>query len=226
MKKLVCSAALVAMGFVSSGAFGMDIMARVLSSTPIVQQVAVPRQVCTNQSVMAQLPKSGGGALLGAVTGGVVGHAMGGGNGKTLATMLGVMGGAMVGDNIESANSQVQNVVQCSTQTVYENRTSLYNVVYEYQGAQYSAQMASDPGPYIRLQVTPVGAVNMAPQTLTSRPQTYYQAAAAQTFYAPVAVAPQVIYQTAPYYSRPYYAPVGLSLGYGYGYSYGHRHWH
>ena len=31
-------------------------------------------------------------------------------------------------------------------------------MVYEYQGTQYNTQMATDPGLYVRLQVSPVGA--------------------------------------------------------------------
>ncbi|MFM7802420.1 MAG: hypothetical protein ACKO69_09835 [Limnohabitans sp.] len=50
---------------------------RVISSIPIIQQVAVPRQVCTQQQVTTQPQKSGAGALMGAIAGGTVGHAIG-----------------------------------------------------------------------------------------------------------------------------------------------------
>ena len=53
-------------------------MGRVLSSTPVVQQVAVPRQVCSNEQISYQGPKSGAGAVLGAIAGGAVGNAVGG----------------------------------------------------------------------------------------------------------------------------------------------------
>lgn len=228
-----------------------DILARVISSTPVVQQVAVPRQVCNNQQVLVEQPKTGGGALLGAVAGGAVGNAIGNGSGRALATMIGLVGGAVVGNNVEGGNTQVQNVQQCGTQTFYENRASHFNVVYEYQGTQYSTQMANDPGQFVRLQVTPVGALNSAPQPgfqnapQNSQPQTYIQPAPQATYVQPAQ--PQVIYQTAPvyqqapvyyapapvYYNRPYYspfyAPVGVSLNFGYSRGYGHgygRHWH
>jgi uncharacterized protein YcfJ len=50
---------------------------RVISSTPIIQQVAVPRQVCTQQQVTVQKNKSGAGAAMGAIAGGTIGHALG-----------------------------------------------------------------------------------------------------------------------------------------------------
>lgn len=236
MKKVLVLSAATAAGLLSFNASATDILARVISSTPVVQQVAVPRQVCSNQPMVVEAPKSGGGALLGAVAGGAVGNAIGNGSGRAVATMIGLVGGAMVGDRIEGPNTQVQNVQQCGTQTYYENRASHYNVVYEYQGTQYNVQMANDPGPYVRLQVTPVGAVNTAPQ-----PQTYSQQAPQPAYAQPPVtyvqpVAAPVIYQSSPvyypqaYYARPYYAPyyapIGLSLNFGYSRGYGgHRHW-
>jgi uncharacterized protein YcfJ len=130
---------------------------KVISSTPIIQQVAVPRQVCTNQQVVTEGQKSGAGALMGAIAGGTVGNQMGGGTGRTAATMLGMFGGAILGDKIEGGGTpEVKNVQNCSTQTIYENRTMAYNVVYEFAGKQYTVQMPQDPGPTVRLQITPV----------------------------------------------------------------------
>ena len=134
MKKVfVLSTAAIA-GLMSFNASATDILARVISSTPVVQQVAVPRQVCNNQPMVVESPRTGGGAVLGAVAGGAVGNAIGNGGGRALATVIGLVGGAMVGDRIEGGNQQVQNVQQCGTQTFYENRASHYNVVYEYAG--------------------------------------------------------------------------------------------
>ena len=236
MKKVFVLTLATTAGLLSLNAAATDILARVISSTPVVQQVAVPRQVCSNQDVITESPKSGGGALMGAVAGGAVGNAIGNGGGRALATMIGLVGGALVGDRVEGSSNQVQNVQHCSTQTFYENRASLYNVTYEYQGTQYNVQMVNDPGPYVRLQVTPVGAVNSAPQM--AQPQTYLQQPSAQpvyiqqstTYVQPVVTAP-VLYQAAPvyyaqpYYPRPYYAPVGVSLNFGYSRGYGHHHW-
>lgn len=218
---------------------------RVISSTPIVQQVGVPRQVCSNQQVAVNAPKSGAGALMGAIAGGGLGNAVGQGGGKALATVAGLMGGAILGNSIEGPNAQLQNVQQCGTQTSYENRTVGYNVVYEYGGRQYNVQMPQDPGQTVQLQVTPVGATNAAPnyqqqpsnagiqgtyepQTVYEQPQqqiqTYVQPQI-QTYtesygYAPAVVYPYATYAPAPYY-RPYYAPAPVSLSFGFRGGYG-----
>jgi uncharacterized protein YcfJ len=230
-KALVLSTFAAAAGFAAVPASAMDILARVISSTPVVQQVAVPRQVCSNQPVITQGPNSGAGALVGALAGGAAGNAIGHGGGRAAATVIGLIGGAMVGDRIEGNNTQVQNMQQCTTQTYYENRPSHYNVVYEYQGTQYNTQMANDPGQYVRLQVTPVGAMAPAPQTFQSapQPQTYAQPyEQPQTYVQPAYVQPAVVYPAyypRPYY-QPYYAPIGLSLNFGYSRGYGgHHHW-
>jgi uncharacterized protein YcfJ len=130
---------------------------KVISSTPIIQQVAVPRQVCNNQQVVTEGQKSGAGAAMGAIAGGAVGNQIGNGTGRALATMAGIFGGAIMGDKIEGPSApEVRNVQSCSQQMFYENRTMAYNVVYEFAGKQYTVQMPQDPGPTVRLQITPV----------------------------------------------------------------------
>ena len=245
VKPLVASA-VAAAGLASLPASAMDILARVISSTPVVQQVTVPRQVCNNQQVLTQAPRSGAGALVGALAGGVLGNAIGSGGGRAVATMIGAVGGAAVGDNLERPGAQLQNVQQCTTQTFYENRASHYNVVYEYQGEQYTTQMANDPGGYVRLQVTPVGGMasqaSAYPAYQTNAPQPVYQSAPIeqqQTYYPPQVVqqpvyvqpaayaAPYPAYYPQPYYAAPYIAPIGLSLNFGYsrGFGGGHGRW-
>jgi uncharacterized protein YcfJ len=207
-KSLFLLAALAACGVASAQDVG-----RVISSTPVYQQVAVPRQVCSNQQVEVQPPKSGAGAVMGAIAGGAAGNALGGrGAGKAAATMLGIVGGAVLGDRIEgSPEPEIRNVQQCSTQTYYENRAVAYNVVYEFAGRQYSVQLPNDPGPTIALQVSPVGTspTVQAPQT------TYIQQ-------PPVVTITQPVYPI--YYPRPYYPPIYFEWGYG-GWGHGGRHW-
>lgn len=136
-----------------------DEQGRVISSTPVVQQVAVPRQVCSDQTVTVPGQKSGAGALIGGIAGGAMGNAIGNGSGRALATVIGLMGGAIVGDRIEGGSQpQTKTVQQCGTQSFYENRTVAYDVVYEYAGRQYRTQMPQDPGRFVRLSVTPVEA--------------------------------------------------------------------
>ena len=212
---------------------------RVISSTPMVSQVGVPRQVCSTQQVQVQSQKSGAGGIMGAIAGGALGNSIGGGDGRAVATVIGLIGGAMLGDRIEGGGqAQTQNVQNCTTQTFYENRTTGYNVVYEYAGKQYSVQMPNDPGPFVKLQITPV-ASSSAPQADNNnyaQPDAP-QAAVPQAF-APQAVVTQQIVtepvyvavrpQPYPiYYPQPYYAPLGISLNLGWsgGRGYGHGRW-
>ncbi len=254
MKKAIAVSSLTAVAALAalsaSPASATDIMARVISSTPVVQQVAVPRQVCSNQQYITEAPRTGGGAILGAIAGGAAGNAIGDGGGRALATMIGLVGGAIVGDRVEGGGRQeVQNVQQCSTQTSYENRPSHYNVVYEYQGTQYTTQMQNDPGLYVRLQVTPVGGVNPSPQgAIQQAPQAYQQqgepvpqpgyVVQQQPVYGQTVITTGTTYYPAApvYYGRPYYAPqyyapqyygpavapIGLSLNLGYSRGWGH----
>jgi uncharacterized protein YcfJ len=231
MKQTILFAAL---GVAAFGA-GAQEVGNVISSQPVVQQVAVPRQVCSNQPVMVPQQTSGGGGLLGAIIGGAVGNGIGGGAGHAAAIGLGAVAGAIVGNRVEENNNamaaQAQMMPQCTTQISYENRTVAWNVTYEYAGRQYSVQMPYDPGPTVRLQVSPIVSsdsnVNLAQGQVVTAP-------AVQTVAAPMIVAPpppaQVVYAGYPYpypaypVYRPYYPPISLSFGYVWGGG-GHRHW-
>ena len=227
--------------------------ARVISSTPVVTQIAVPRQVCSNSQVQVQSQKSGAGGIMGAVAGGAIGNSIGGGDGRAVATLLGILGGAMLGDRIEGGGqTQTQNVQNCSTQTFYENRTTAYNVVYEFNGKQYSVQMPQDPGPTIRLQITPVAASIPAQPVLQYAPQTQFlspdhsgylpfesaQSVQSVTQYVQPQqvivqqVLPQIVYVAPPVvYTKPFYPPVGVNLNLGWSngghrhHGHGYRHW-
>lgn len=183
-------------------------MARVISSTPVMTQVAVPRQICSQSQVLMGAPKSGAGALLGAVAGGAVGNNIGGGSGRALATAVGVIGGAMVGDSMESAPPPVvRPVTSCTQQIAYEQRVSAWNVIYEYAGRQYSIQTPNDPGPYLPIQVSP-GVAAMAPPPAVIAPPVIVS--------APVISAP--VYGGPAYPSSVWYGSPAISLRYGYGY--------
>jgi uncharacterized protein YcfJ len=181
-----------------------DEQGRVISSTPVVQQVAVPRQVCTDQTVTVPGQKSGAGAIVGGIAGGAVGNAIGDGSGRALATVIGLMGGAILGDRLEGGSQpQTKVVQQCGTQTFYENRTVAYNVVYEYAGRQYSTQMPQDPGRFVRLSVTPVNSAPPPPvQYLPAQPRVEYIPSAPVVTRIQVGTtwvpAPQVVYVNSP----------------------------
>ncbi len=244
-----------------SGALGLSVLAlasagasaqevgRVVSSTAIISQVSVPRQVCAQEVVQVQnttpATKSGAGALMGGIAGGAMGNAIGNGSGRAAATVLGLFAGAIVGDRIEGGSpaqttTTQQTVNRCSTQNFLENRTTGYNVVYEYAGKQYSVQMPQDPGPTIQLQVAPIAPTLPAP---ANQPRVMSQAEqqpqttviATTTEYQRFMTEPQVVY-TAPvvvaappvYYQRPAVSFVIRAGNYGHGrypYHHGHGYW-
>lgn len=190
-----------------------------ISSTPVIQQVSVPRQVCGSQQVQVQRPNSGAGAALGAIAGGAIGAATGRGREGAAAAVVGAIGGAVIGNAVEGTPPLEERTVQnCVVQNVYENRTVAYNVVYEFAGKQYAVQMPSDPGPKIALQVMPAGSTFSGSANAPASPPA--------PVYAP---APVVITQQVEpyYYVRPYYPPpVMLEFGYGYwGWGHHHRDW-
>jgi uncharacterized protein YcfJ len=220
MKKTVVLAAL---GVVALGASAQEV-GHVISSTPVVQQVAVPHQVCGQTIVQGQPQTTGTGGLIGGLAGAGIGSTIGRGAGTGAAVLGGALIGALVGNSVEANNARAaQAVPTCTTQMTYENRTVGYDVTYEYAGRQFTTRMAQDPGPTLALQVGP--AAGTGPVTAPPVQQ-------AATTVAPQAVAvapaPVVAYPAYPVYAypaypvyRPYY-PVGVSLGF----VFGGRHWH
>lgn len=214
---ILSSASLSALALLAAPAQAQE-MGKVISSTPIIQQVSVPRKVCTQQQVTVPEQKSGAGAVLGAVAGGAAGNAIGDGGGRAVATLLGIVGGAMLGNKIEgSSGSRVETTEQCTTQNFYENRTVAYNVVYEYAGKQYSVQMPQDPGQWVKLQITPLVNQSAAPAPAANVVGT--QAPVTTVIRSEAVAAPvQVVYVT------PYYRPLYPSIGFEYTYRHGHGH--
>ena len=99
MKKTVI---LTAVALCSTAVWAQE-QGRVLSATPIVQQVGVPQQVCGNETVYSGSRNSGAGAVMGAIAGGAAGNAIGKGNGRVAATALGVIGGAVQATRLKEA---------------------------------------------------------------------------------------------------------------------------
>jgi uncharacterized protein YcfJ len=215
MKAVSVTTALLAL---SGFAHAQDI-AQVLSRTAVYQQVAMPRQTCT-QSVTPNAPTSGGGAMVGAIAGGVIGSALG--DGGSLGTMLGVIGGAVLGDKAESSNNS-QPVTTCTTQTVMENRLVGYQVVYEYAGKTYNVQLPQDPGPTLAIQVTPAGMPAVTPAA--PPPTTSVSPAVLYTSPAVVYTSPPVVYGPPPVYYRPWPVTTNIHMGWGWPGGGRHRHW-
>lgn len=202
MKKIVIFSAMAAVATLASA----QEQGRVLSATPIVQQVGIPQQVCGNETVYSGNRTSGAGAVMGAIAGGAAGNAIGKGSGRAAATAIGVIGGAVLGNQIEGGQPQYQNVQRCTTETYYENRTVGYNVVYEYAGRQYTTRTQNDPGRWIPLSVQPTG------QTYSTQPDPYAQ----QGVYSQPGVVTST-YPVQPVYQQPtYVTPPVTVIEYGY----------
>jgi uncharacterized protein YcfJ len=155
MKKSVVTplrlAVLVTLGVAATAASAQQMVnARVLSSTPLWEQVPV------TDCAPGYGQPSGGGAAIGAVTGGLIGSQLGKGSGHVAGAILGALGGAMVGN---AAEAHSRGYGQCGTR--YENRMTGYDVSYEVGGRTYRTRMAQDPGPW--LQVPADGGYGYAP---------------------------------------------------------------
>ena len=199
---------------------------QVISRTAVYQQVIVPRQTCSQTPVAVSNPSSGAGAVMGAIAGGVVGNQIGGGSGRALATIAGVMGGAIMGDKIENPGSQIQNQTTCTTQNIYENRLTGFNVVYEFAGKQYNVVLPQDPGPTLQLQVTPLMAprseapsnAELNPTALATMPSVPMVTSTTPT----VIQESRVVYVPTPVYRS--YAPIYTHVDLGWGWRSGHGH--
>jgi uncharacterized protein YcfJ len=168
--------------------------ARVVEKTAVIEAVNTPRQECSQVPVAVAQPKSGAGALLGAVAGGVIGSRFGQGGGRGAAIMVGSIGGALLGDHFEAAPAvETSTTTQCRTVYDQTNRIVGYDVTYEYHGIRQRARFPYDPGSVVEVNIQP--AVPTAPTGYA--PATYYPQAvqtvpAALTVQQPSLAAPLI----------------------------------
>jgi len=147
---------------VQAGSVSYSDVAGVLSSTPITQQINLPRQECWTEDVTSTQPQSSdrgyAGALIGGITGGLLGHTVGKGGGKDAATVLGAATGAIVGDNVGNRaggnpNQQGSQERHCRNVDIWTQRITGYTVVYRYQGREFRSVLPYDPGRELTLSV-------------------------------------------------------------------------
>lgn len=136
--------------------------ARVVSKTPVYTEINTPRRECWIERVSyiddTPRERSYGGAILGTIVGGVVGHQLGKGTGKTVATAVGAATGAMVGDSLDNrgraASRASESVERCRSVDHWTRELTGYNIVYRYQGREYSAFLPYDPGDFVHVNVS------------------------------------------------------------------------
>lgn len=138
--------------------------ARVRSVDPQYENVAVPRNECTNHWINEPRRHGRsnhyGGAVIGGVAGGLLGHQIGRGDGREAATALGAVIGAFAGDHIGNRDRWDQyeevprEVRRCRTVTDVQARITGYRVNYEYRGQFYSTLMRENPGSSLQVRVS------------------------------------------------------------------------
>lgn len=135
--------------------------AKVVSSTPIYEQVSEPRRECRTEYESREIYRNDnntGGAILGAVVGGLVGSTVGRGNGKVAAAAVGAATGAVVGDRWnDRGGSYAQEeypVARCRVTENYRQELVGYDVTYRYNGRNFMTRLPYDPGEWLNLNVS------------------------------------------------------------------------
>jgi uncharacterized protein YcfJ len=142
---------------------GFQDTAMVVSSTPVYESVNTPQRDCWTEQTGHEDARSRdrdyGGAVLGGIVGGLLGHTVGKGNGRSVAPAVGAATGAIVGDNIDNDGHEYRGQARpryeqrCRTVDNWTRQLTGYNVVYSYQGHEYTTFMANDPGRSVRVNV-------------------------------------------------------------------------
>jgi uncharacterized protein YcfJ len=143
--------------------------ARVLSSTPIYRtvEISTPERQCWREEVARTDYRDRGGYnshtpdLLGAVIGGALGNELGHNkSNKRVGAVVGALLGGSIARDLESrhrreAVTYYDTVQRCETVNYYRQEEKLvgYDVLYSYNGRDYSIRMPNDPGAYVRVRV-------------------------------------------------------------------------
>lgn len=137
--------------------------ARVIRVRPIPGRVVAPQRECVSEYVVDREggDDTTGGKIVGGIVGGLLGSQIGGGNGKVAAAAAGAIGGAIVGDRVASnkgdhevAGQATRQVTRCREVSRYDERPSGYEVMYRYGARTYTTRTRTDPGSYIRVNVS------------------------------------------------------------------------
>lgn len=136
--------------------------ARVLSSTPQMERVNVPRQECRTEYQQQSYSNGGNnsvaGAIIGGIAGGLLGNTIGKGNGRVAAAAVGAGVGAIAGNNIANnqrgyGGTRSVPVQSCYQVDNWQTVNTGYLVTYEYNGRTYNTVTNEQPGRYIDVNV-------------------------------------------------------------------------
>ncbi|MDI1362162.1 glycine zipper 2TM domain-containing protein [Methylotenera sp.] len=160
--KMLVPALLTAVFAVPAMADQYSDTARVLSSTPQIERVNVPRQECRTEYQQQSYSNGGNnsmaGAIIGGIAGGLLGNTVGRGNGRVAAAAVGAGVGAIAGNSIANNQRGYGGTRSVPVQTCYQvdnwqSVTTGYLVSYEYNGRTYSTVTNEQPGRYIDVNV-------------------------------------------------------------------------
>jgi uncharacterized protein YcfJ len=131
--------------------------ARVVSVTPQVERVNVPREECHTEYTRESYSNSGsrdiGGAIIGGIAGGLLGSQIGKGSGRVAGAAVGAATGAIVGDRIDNNDRRTYGARPVERCDDWQTVTRNYLVTYRYDGREYTTMMPNDPGRNIRVRV-------------------------------------------------------------------------
>lgn len=140
----------------------------VVSSKPVYQEINQPRRECWEEKVgyeqrevIRGSDNNVGSAIFGGLVGGVLGNSIGKGDGRKAATAAGAVLGAMAGDKYADsrreygpAEPRVRVEQRCREVDNWTRKVTGYDVVYRYQGRDYTSFMPFDPGNKVRVNVS------------------------------------------------------------------------
>ena len=142
--------------------------AQVIKSTPIyhVVETSTPKQQCWEEQVQRHSRgydgyRSNTPGILGAVVGGAIGNAVGHNtvNERVGAVVGAILGGSIGRDIAHNSNPPpvyTDTVERCRTvyDTSQEEKLVGYDVLYSYNGQEYTVRMPQDPGATVRVRVS------------------------------------------------------------------------
>lgn len=137
--------------------------ARVVSATPVFEQINEPRRECRTEYRTYEEKSAGNthntvGAILGAVAGGLLGSTVGNGNGQVAAAAVGAATGAVIGDRWNASDSaqtatRTEPVEVCNMVDNYRQQIAGYDVTYRYNDRNFTTRLPYDPGEWLSLDV-------------------------------------------------------------------------
>jgi uncharacterized protein YcfJ len=189
--------------------------ASVLSVTPQMERVNMPRQECRTEYIKEIVSNNSlpAGAIIGGIAGGLLGSTIGKGDGSIAAAAIGAGVGAVVGDRM--SNNQTNGVIdrpidRCVTVDNWQNVSRGYLVTYRYNGRDFTTVTDENPGSTIKVRVGVNDANRPAAQLTNYTTPSYYNSF------------PQVIYREPQRIYSP--TPVVIYSGWNSGYGRGFDH--